>query len=39
MSVLKSAYDSGATEAEVRGRWQDYWRSIERDDSTPPTGE
>jgi hypothetical protein len=27
------------TEEEVRRRWQDYWRSIEHGDSTPPTGE
>jgi hypothetical protein len=39
LPLVSPAYDSGATEEEVRGRWQDYWRSIERDDSTPPTGE
>jgi uncharacterized protein len=37
--VVSPAYDSGATEAEVRARWRDYWRSIEQGDSTPPTGE
>jgi len=38
LPLVSPAYDSGATEEEVRGRWQDYWRSIERGDSTP-TGE
>ncbi len=38
LPLVSPAYDSGATEEEVRGRWQDYWRSIEHGDSTP-TGE
>lgn len=32
LPVVSPAYDSGATEAEVRRRWQDYWRSIEPGD-------
>ena len=39
LPLVSPAYDSGATEEEVRRRWQDYWRSIERGDSTPSTGE
>ena len=39
LPLVSPAYDSGATEEEVRGRWQDYWRSLEHDDSMPPTGE
>jgi predicted pyridoxine 5'-phosphate oxidase superfamily flavin-nucleotide-binding protein len=35
LPVVSPAYDSGATEEEVRGRWQDYWRSIERGEPTP----
>jgi hypothetical protein len=38
LPLVSPAYDSGATEEEVRGRWQDYWRSIEHGGSTP-TGE
>ena len=37
LPLVSPAYDSGATEDEVRARWQEYWRAIERDDSTPPT--
>lgn len=39
LPVVSPAYDSGATEEEVRARWVEYWRSIERGDSTPTTGE
>lgn len=39
LPLVSPAYDSGATEDEIRARWRDYWRSIERDDSTPHTGE
>jgi predicted pyridoxine 5'-phosphate oxidase superfamily flavin-nucleotide-binding protein len=39
LPVVSPAYDSGATEEEIRSRWQDYWRSIEHGDSTAPTGE
>jgi predicted pyridoxine 5'-phosphate oxidase superfamily flavin-nucleotide-binding protein len=39
LPVLSPAYDSGATEEDIRSRWQDYWRSIGRGDSTPDTGE
>jgi uncharacterized protein len=36
--LVSPAYDSGATEEEVRGRWKEYWRSLDRGDVTP-TGE
>jgi predicted pyridoxine 5'-phosphate oxidase superfamily flavin-nucleotide-binding protein len=39
LPLVSPAYDSGATGDEIRGRWRDYWRSIEIDDSTPHTGE
>ena len=39
LPLVSPAYDSGATEDEVRVRWQAYWRSIESGDSTPTTGE
>ena len=39
LPLISPAYDSGATEEEVRRRWLDYWRSTEPVDSTPPTGE
>ena len=39
LPLVSPAYDSGAPEDEIRARWRDYWRSIERDDSTPHTGE
>lgn len=39
LPVVSPAYDLGATEEEVRARWQDYWRSIELGEYTPPTGE
>jgi predicted pyridoxine 5'-phosphate oxidase superfamily flavin-nucleotide-binding protein len=35
--LVSPAYDGGATEEEVRRRWQEYWRSIDRADSTPPS--
>ena len=38
LPLVSPAYDSGATEAEVRARWEGYWRSMERDDATS-TGE
>jgi len=39
LPLVSPAYDSGATEAEVRRRWQDYWRSVEHEGSTPPASE
>jgi len=39
LPLVSPAYDSGATEEEVRRRWQDYWRSIEHGDAAPPMGE
>ena len=36
--LVSPAYDAGATEEEVRGRWKEYWRSLDRGDATP-TGE
>jgi uncharacterized protein len=39
LPVVSPAYDSGATEEEIRSRWQDYWRSIEHGDSTAATVE
>ena len=38
LPLVSPAYDTGATEEEVRRRWQEYWRSLDRGDSTP-TGE
>jgi hypothetical protein len=36
--LVSPAYDAGPTEEEVRGRWKEYWRSLDRGDATP-TGE
>jgi predicted pyridoxine 5'-phosphate oxidase superfamily flavin-nucleotide-binding protein len=33
------AYDLGATEGEVRARWERYWRSLRSGKTTSPTGE
>jgi predicted pyridoxine 5'-phosphate oxidase superfamily flavin-nucleotide-binding protein len=38
LPLVSPAYDAGATEEEVRSRWQEYWRSIDHADSTR-TGE
>jgi len=38
LPLVSPAYDAGATEEEVRSHWQEYWRSIDRADSTR-TGE
>jgi predicted pyridoxine 5'-phosphate oxidase superfamily flavin-nucleotide-binding protein len=38
LPLVSPAYDGGATEEEVRSRWQEYWRSLDRGDATP-TGE
>ena len=37
LPVVSPAYDAGATEEEIRARWQDYWHSIEHADSALPT--
>jgi len=37
LPLTSPAYDSGATEEEVRGRWLEYWRSLEGDDSIGST--
>jgi uncharacterized protein len=36
--LVSPAYDAGATEEEVRGRWKEYWRSLDHGDATT-TGE
>jgi len=36
LPLVSPAYDAGATEEEVRSRWREYWRSIDRADSTRP---
>ena len=36
LPLVSPAYDGGATEEEVRRRWQEYWRSLDRGDATPP---
>jgi hypothetical protein len=35
LPLVSPAYDGGATEEEVRRRWEEYWRSIDRADATP----
>ena len=37
LPLISPAYDSGATEAEVRAQWQRYWATLHRDEA--PTGE
>jgi predicted pyridoxine 5'-phosphate oxidase superfamily flavin-nucleotide-binding protein len=39
LPLVSPAYDSGATEDEIRARWRDYWRSTERDESASNTRE
>ncbi|MFN8642274.1 MAG: pyridoxamine 5'-phosphate oxidase family protein [Candidatus Binatia bacterium] len=34
LPLVSPAYDSGASEEEIRARWQAYWRSIEHSDPT-----
>jgi len=38
LRLVSPAYDSGATEEEVRGRWQDHWRSLEHGNPWPTGG-
>ena len=37
--LISPAYDSGATEAQVRTSWEEYWRSVGTNGPVPPTGE
>ena len=37
LPLISPAYDSGATETEVRAQWQRYWATLHHDDA--PTGE
>jgi len=35
LAVVSPAYDGGATEAEVRASWEQYWREVQRGGSEP----
>ncbi len=37
--LVSPAYDSGATEAEVRVRWERYWSCMQQGSAPEPTGE
>ncbi len=37
--LVSPAYDSGATEAEVRARWERYWSSMQQGSAPEPNGE
>ena len=39
LPLVSPAYDSGATEAEIRAKWERYWSSIQEGDAPEPTGE
>ncbi len=39
LPLVSPAYDSGATEAEVRARWEQYWSSMQQGSAPEPTGE
>ena len=39
LPLVSPAYDSGATEAEIRAQWEDYWSSIKQGAASEPTGE
>lgn len=39
LALVSPAYDSGATEAEIRAQWEGYWSSIQAGDAPEPTGE
>ena len=39
VALISPAYDSGATEAQVRASWEEYWRSVGTNGPVPPTGE
>ncbi len=39
LPLVSPAYDSGATEAEVRARWERYWSSMQQGSAPEPTGE
>ena len=38
LPLVSPAYDSGATEAEVRARWEQYWSSMQQGSAPEPTG-
>ncbi len=37
--LVSPAYDSGATEAEIRAQWEQYWSSVREGEVPQPTGE
>ncbi len=37
--LVSPAYDSGASEAEIRTQWAGYWSSIQEGEAPEPTGE
>ncbi len=39
LPLVSPSYDSGATEAEVRARWEQYWSSMQQGSAPEPTGE
>ena len=39
LPLISPAYDSGATEAEIRAQWERYWSSIQEREAPEPTGE
>ncbi len=39
LSLISPAYDSGATEAEVRAQWERYWSPMQQGGAPEPTGE
>ncbi len=39
LPLVSPAYDSGATEEEVRARWDRYWSSVQQGSAPEPTGE
>ena len=39
LPLVSPAYDSGATEAEVRARWERYWSSMQQGSAPESTGE
>ncbi len=39
LPLISPAYDSGATEAEIRAQWERYWSSTQEGELPEPTGE
>ncbi len=39
LPLISPAYDSGATEAEIRTQWERYWSAMEQGAAPGPTGE